>query len=246
MAIEEIRYDFREHPEQFRIYFTKIMKLIIISKLNCLERNLTSLKYFNKVVSRIEGCDIHKIKYGKPMIFTKFLGYEFNYHTVRVKIKIIDKYTIDMSLESIIPDFVKTFDKLSTDTNEINWNTNKHSTSRIKFGDDREKNSQDEPNLHLMEKEATLTFYLLDSFIQSIYLLMTQSGANANSLSGRNIEIKDISVSRKILNIEMLVDEKTVILDLLPKSKNGVVVSIDNDEKTGETIRTVMLQNNLN
>ena len=75
---------------------------------------------------------------------------------------------------------------------------------------------------------------------------MTQSGVNSNSLSGRDIEIKDISVSRKILNIEMLVDEKTVILDFLPKSKDGVVVSIDNDEKIGETIQTVMLQNKYN
>ena len=110
----------------------------------------------------------------------------------------------------------------------------------------KDKNSQDDSNLQLIEKEAKLTFYLLDSFIQTLYLLMTQSGVNTNSLSGRNIEIKDISVSRKILNIEMLVDEKTVILDFLPKSKNGVVVSIDNDEKIGETIRTVMLQNNYN
>ncbi len=246
MAIEEIRYDFREHPEQFHSYFTKIMKLIIISKLNCLEKNITSLKYFNELITRIEGCDIHKIKYGKPMIFTKFFGYEFNYHTVRVKIKIIDKYTIDISLESIIPDFVKTFDKLSTDTNEINWNTSKYSTNGIEFGDDQDRKSQDDPNLQSIEKEAKLTFYLLDLFIQTLYLLMTQSGANTSSLSGRNIEIKDISVSRKILNIEMLVDEKTVILDFLPKSKNGVVVSIDNDEKIGETIRTVMLQNNYN
>jgi hypothetical protein len=245
LAIEEIRYDFREHPEKFYSYFVKIMKLIIISKLNCLEKNITSLKYFNELISRIEGCETHKIKYGKSMIFTKFFGYEFNYHTVRVKIKITEKYTIDISLESIIPDFVKTFDKLSTDTNEINWNITKYSTNGIKF-DDQKRNSQDESNLQLMEKEAKLTFYLLDSFIQTLYLLMTQSGVNTNSLSGRNIEIKDISVSRKILNIEMLVDEKTVILDCLPKSKNGVVVSIDNDEKIGETIRTVMLQNNYN
>jgi len=246
LTIEEIRYDFRGHPEQFHSYLTKIMKLIIISKLNCLEKNLTSLKYFNEVISRIEGCDIHKVKYGKPMIFTKFFGYEFNYHTVRVKIKITDKYAIDISLESIIPDFVKAFDKLSTDTNEINWNRSKHSTNGIKFGEDQERNSQDESNLQLIEKEAKLTFHLLDSFIQTLYLLMTQPAVNTNSLSGRNIEIKDISVSRKILNIEMLVDEKTVILDLLPKSKNGVVVSIDNDEKIGETIRTVMLQNAFN
>jgi hypothetical protein len=245
LAIEEIRYDFREHPEKFYSYFAKIMKLIIISKLNCLEKNLTSLKYFNELISRIEGCETHKIKYGKSMIFTKFFGYEFNYHTVRVKIKITEKYTIDISLESIIPDFVKTFDKLSTDTNEINWNITKYSINGIKF-DDQKRNSQDESNLQLIEKEAKLTFYLLDSFIQTLYLLMTQSGVNTNSLSGRNIEIKDISVSRKILNIEMLVDEKTVILDCLPKSKNGVVVSIDNDEKVGETIRAVMLQNNYN
>lgn len=246
MAIEEIRYDFREHSEQFHSYFTKIMKLIIISKLNCLEKNLTSLKYFNEVISRIDGCDIHKVKYGKPMIFTKFFGYEFNYHTVRVKIRITDKDTIDISLESIIPDFVKTFDKLSTDTNEINWNTNKHSTNGIELGDDQARNSKDDSNLQLIEKEAKFTFYLLDSFIQTLYLLMTQSSESTNSLSGRNIEIKDISVSRKILNIEMLVDEKTVILDFLPKSKNGVVVSIDNDEKIGDTIRTVMLQNGYN
>jgi hypothetical protein len=97
-----------------------------------------------------------------------------------------------------------------------------------------------------MEKETKLTFYLLDSFIQAIYILMTQSAVDTNSLGGRVIEIKDISVSRKILNIEMLVDEKTVILDLLPKSKNGVVISIDNDEKIGEIIKTVMLQNNFN
>ena len=245
MAIEEIRYDFREHPDKFHSYFAKIMRLIIISKLNCLEKNLTSLKYFNELISRIEGCETHKIKYGKSMIFTKFFGYEFNYHTVRVKIKITEKYTIDISLESIIPDFVKTFDKLSTDTNEINWNITKYSINGIKF-DDQKRNSQDESNLQLMEKEAKLTFYLLDSFIQTLYLLMTQSGVNTNSLSGRNIEIKDISVSRKILNIEMLVDEKTVILDCRPKSKNGVMVSIDNDEKIGETIRAVMLQNNYN
>ena len=243
MAIEEIRYDFREHPEKFHSYFAKIMRLIIISKLNCLEKNLTSLKYFNELISRIEGCETHKIKYGKSMIFTKFFGYEFNYHTVRVRIKISDKYTIDISLESIIPDFVKTFDKLSTDTNEINWNITKYSINGIKL-DDQKRNSQDESNLQLMEKEAKLTFYLLDSFIQTLYLLMTQSSVNTNSLSDRNIEIKDISISRKILNIEMLVDEKTVILDCLPKSKNGVMVSIDNDEKIGETIRTVMLQNN--
>src|SRR5687768_796414 len=113
------------------------MRLIIISKLNCLEKNLTSLKYINELISRIEGCETHKIKYGKSMIFTKFFGYEFNYHTVRVKIKITEKYTIDISLESIIPDFVKTFDKLSTDTNEINWNITKYSINGIKLDDQK-------------------------------------------------------------------------------------------------------------
>lgn len=239
MVIEEIRYDFTEYKEQFSTYFTRIMKLIIISKLNCLETNLTSARYFHELISKIDGCDTHKVKYGKPMLFTKFLGYEFNYHTVRVTIKIIGKFIIEILIESIIQDFVKTFDRISIDINEIRWNTNSHLLYKEENG---EKKLADQERKSL-EKEVKITFDLLDYFIQSLFFLVSLPKTNSNSLIERNIEIKDVSLTRKILNIEILVDGKTIILDFNPKTKNKITVSIDNDENTGNTIKEIILQN---
>ncbi len=123
MTIEEITYDFTGHKEYLHNFFVKIIRLMIISKLNCLESNSTSKIYFYEMVKRIDGCETHKIKYGKSMIFTKYLGYEFNFHTIRSTIKIIDQYNISIRLESIFFDFVKIFDKLSSDLQTIKWNT---------------------------------------------------------------------------------------------------------------------------
>ncbi|MDP8906301.1 MAG: hypothetical protein M3M88_02130, partial [Thermoproteota archaeon] len=95
MTIEEIRYDFTEYAEHFRNFFSKTLRLIIISKLNCQEANKTSVKYLNEIVNNIEGCKTHRVKYGKPMIFTKFLHYEFTYQTIKVTIKITDRYIVD-------------------------------------------------------------------------------------------------------------------------------------------------------
>ncbi len=221
MTIEVVRYEFDEYPEQLRIYFIKVIKLIIISKLNCLETNRVSAMYFHELVNRIEGCAYHSIKYGKPMLFTEFMGYKFNYHSVRVTIRTVNNYAIEISLESIIQEFVKFFDKLSSDTREIKWDVSTTGT----------------------EGEEKITFYLLDSFIVSLYILMTLSSRDKDSLLGKNIEIKDVSLTRKILNIEVLVNEETIIIDLDPKSRDKVVVSLDNYIKTGETIKNLMLQN---
>ena len=252
MAIEVIQYNFEEHSEQFQPFFTKVMKLLIISKLNCLETNRLSVKYFHKLVSRIKGCGFHSIKYGKPMLFTKFLGYDFNYHTVRVIIRTVENFSIEISIESIIQEFVKVFDELSSDTNEIEWNvtnfsdmnkaitmpsaSDEHSAAGIKSAGliaSEEKDTDD---------EEKITFKLLDAFIGSLYILMNLSRLDKNSLLGKNIEIKDVSLTRKILNIEIVVDDETIILDFNTRSRNKVNVSLDNDAKNGETIKNLILQ----
>jgi hypothetical protein len=132
----EIRYDFTEFEGHFRNFFLKILKLIIISKLNCQETNRTSVKYLNEIVNNIDGCSTHRVKYGKPMIFTKFLHYEFTYQTIKVTLKIIDKCIMDILLESIIPDFVKLFDELSSDAKTIKWNTGNSTNNINRFHDD--------------------------------------------------------------------------------------------------------------
>jgi hypothetical protein len=229
------------------------MKLLIISKLNCLEKNRLSVKYFHKLVSRIDGCDFHPIKYGKPMVFTKFLGYDFNYHTVRVTMRTVENFSIEISIESIIKEFVKVFDELSSSTTEIKWNVTtssdrinvpmspsisfEQSTDGRKFSDSVAPEEED------IYDEEKITFNLLDSFIGSLYMLMNLSTQDADSLFGKNIEIKDVSLTRKILNIEIIVDDETIILDFNTKSRNKVLVSLDNNAKNGETIKNLMLQN---
>ncbi len=218
------------------------MKLIIISKLNCLATNLTSVRYFHELINKIDGCDTHKIKYGKPMIFTKFLGYEFNYHTVRVTIKIIDKFIIEILIESMIQDYVKTFDKLSIDTNDVKWNTNSHLLYNEENGENSEKKLTDKERKSIL-KEVKTTFDLLDSFIHSLFFLTSLPNIDPNSLSERSIEIKDVSITRKILNIEILIEGETLILDLNPKAKDKINISVDNDKETGKTIKELIIQN---
>jgi hypothetical protein len=231
LAIQEVRYDFTEHGEHFRNFFFKILKLIIISKLNCQESNETSVKYFNEIVNGIENCKTHRVKYGKSMIFTKYLQYEFTYQTIKVILNFIDKNLIDIFFESIVEDSVKFFDELSSDTKIIKWNITYIDNNNISEN-------------KLMKEEIKNIFYLLESFIESIYYLTTTIPANNNdSLIGKTIEIKDVSVIRKSLNIEILIDDNTIIINLSPKKNNSVSIILDNEENIGKTIKELILQN---
>jgi hypothetical protein len=231
LAIQEVRYDFTEHGEHFRNFFFKILKLIIISKLNCQESNETSVKYFNEIVNGIEDCKTHRVKYGKSMMFTKYLQYEFTYQTIKVILNFVDKNLIDIFFESIVEDFVKFFDELSSDTKTIKWNI-----TNIDNNDIRE--------YKLMKEEIKNIFYLLESFIESLYFLTTIIPTNNNdSLIGKTIEIKDVSIIRKSLNIEILIDDNTIIINLSPKKNNSVSIILDNDENIGKTIKELILQN---
>ncbi len=260
MTIEEIRYDFTEYAEHFRNFFSKTLRLIIISKLNCQETNKTSVKYLNEIVNNIEGCKTHRVKYGKPMIFTKFLHYEFTYQTIKVTIKITDKYIVDILLESIIPDFVRFFDELSSDTKTIKWNTGgstlsnnilqenttvkqEISTTDSTAKEQKESEGEDKEEL-IIQSEIKTIFYLLELFIETLYYLTTISpNGNNDSLIGKTIVIKDVSVIRKNINIEILVDEKMVIINLAPKKNNPVSVVLDTEDMIGNTIKQIILQN---
>jgi hypothetical protein len=255
LTIEVIQYNFEEHPEQFSTYFTKVMKLVIISKLNCLETNRLSVKYFQALVSRIDGCDFHSVKYGKPMLFTSFLGYEFNYHTVHVSLKTVASYAIEISIESIIQEFVKIFDELSSDTREIKWNVAHSPDTTQKLAplsspseeqpiEEEDTKSSKTVSSSEDSEEVKTIFHLLDAFVGSLYILMNLSSRDESSLYGKNVEIKDVSLTRRILNIEILVNGDTIILDCNSKSRKRVFVSLDNDAKIGETIKNLMLQNN--
>jgi len=229
LAIEEIKYDFTEHKEHFRNFFSKILKLIIISKLNCLESSEISVKYFKELINNIKNCKTHRVKYGKSIIFAKFMQYEFTFQTIKVIIKIIDKDIISLLLESIIPDFVKFFDELSISTNTIKWNENNNDNV---FDKDEAIN-----------KDIRTIFYLLEAFIETLFYLSTIPPINNNdSLMGKMIEIKNVSMIRRNLIIELLVDDNIIILSLSPKKNKLITIILDNSSNTGKTIKEIILQ----
>jgi len=229
VAIEEIKYDFTEHKEHFRNFFSKILKLIIISKLNCLESSEISVKYFKELIKNIENCKTHRVKYGKSIIFAKFMQYEFTFQTIKVIIKFLDKNIINLLLESIIPDFIKLFDELSTSTNTIKWNENNNDNV---FDKDQTIN-----------KDIKTIFYLLEAFIETLFYLATIPSINKNdSLMGKMIEIKNVSMIRRNLNIELLIDDNIIILNLSPKKNNLITIILDNSNNTGKTIKEIIHQ----
>jgi hypothetical protein len=227
---------------------------MIISKLNCQESNKTSASYFNRIIGNIDHCETHRVKYGKSMIFTKFFHFEFTYQTIKATIKITGKHVIDIQLESIIPDFVKFFDDLSSDTKAIQWdnailvdNVLQERTKSEKY----ESSNSDSPSIPQQQSEEKIKqeiktiFRLLETFIETLYdLISTSPNENNDSLIGKTIEIKDVSLIRKSLIIEIVIDEKIIIINLSPKKNKHISIILDNDDKTGNTIKELILQNN--
>lgn len=250
MAIEVVNYDFSDHPDQFQYYFKKIMKLIIISKLNCIGTNQSSVNYFVQLVNRITGCNHHYIRYGKLMLFTKFMGHEFNYHTVNVSLKIRENNLLELSIESIVQDFVKIFDTLSSDTSEIYWNITKNvvndSSASTSYDSEiyEKKENQAENNQTRRTDYEAITFSLLESFINVLFFLMNLSRKDKSSLMNSVVEIKDISLTRRILTVEVMFNDEIVIIDLNPKTKEKVSITLDDNKYTGKTIKSLMIQNN--
>jgi hypothetical protein len=249
LTIEEVKYDFTGHEDHFRNFFFKILKLIIISKLNCLESNETSAKYFNELINNIRNCKTHRVKYGKAILFAKFMQYEFTFQTIKAIIKVIEKDTINILFESIVPDFVKFFDDLSVNINTIKWNEidneNKDKLSENN-SNSNSSNSSNNNNNKIIKKDIKTIFHLLELFIESLFYLTSMSPANNNdnnnSLMGKMIEIKDVSMIRKNLIMEILVDESMIILNLSPKKNNPISIILDNKYDTGKTIKEIILQ----
>jgi hypothetical protein len=237
LTIEEVKYDFTGHEEHFRNFFFKILKLIIISKLNCLESNETSAKYFNELIKNIRNCKTHRVKYGKAILFAKFMQYEFTFQTIKAIIKVIEKDTINILFESIVPDFVKFFDDLSININTIKWN-------EIDNENNDNLSENNSSSNKIIKKDIKTIFHLLELFIESLFYLTTMSPINNNnySLMGKMIEIKDVSIIRKNMIIELLVDESMIILNLSPKKNNRISIILDNKHDTGKTIKEIILQ----
>jgi hypothetical protein len=197
LVVEEICYDFEEFPDYANDFVRDLLKLMIISKMNSAVKNLTSKNYFLHLISQIDSCDAYVVKYGQPLLYTKYHGMEFTDQKVTTQFVRSKDHRIDVMMESVFEEFVKGFDSLASMTE-----------SKVKWGITKEK-----------EVKPDTLFELLDSFIGAVVRLSSLDPSNPDSLVGKRFGIRNASIIRKSLYLEFLINGYLNILEMNPCKK---------------------------
>jgi hypothetical protein len=221
LVVEEVRYDFEDHPRYADDFVRDLLKLMIIAKLNAAVRNAASKAYFQKIVSQIEGCEAYVVKYGQPLLYAKYRDMEFTDQKVTSQFVREKDHVIDVTMESVFGEFVKRFDILAS-----------MSESKVKWA------------IAAKDDKPDPLFELLNSFIDSVGKLTSLDPSRADSIAGKRFAIRNASINRKSLQLEFLIDGQLNILELNPAKKrkdDKVVVMFAKSEIAG-AIASLMKQ----
>ena len=214
--MEGVRYDFEDYPKYADDFVRDLTKLMIVSKMNSTARNAQSKEYFTKLVSQVEGGQTNMVKYGQPLLYVKYRSVEFTDQKVTSQF-VRTKNVIDVTMESVFGEFVKTFDNLAS-----------MSDCRVKWGTG--------------EKPDPM-FALLDLFVEAVGRLSSLDPSSPNSLAGKRFGIRNASMSRKSLHIEFLVNGQLNILELNPaKKKEKAVDQLFGSSEEAKAIVALMKQ----
>jgi hypothetical protein len=122
---------------------------------------------------------------------------EFTDQKVTIQFVRSKDHIIDVTMESVFGEFVKSFDSLASMTK-----------SKVKWGVTKEKEDKPDP-----------LFALLDSFIGAVVRLSLLDPSNADSLVGKRFGIRNASIVRKSLYLEFLINGHLNIIELNPCKK---------------------------
>ena len=197
MVVEEILYDFGEFPGYADDFVRNLLNLMIISKMNAAIKNMISKNYFVHLISQIDGCEAYVVKYGQPLLYTKYQGMEFTDQKVTTQFVRSKDHIISVTMESIFGEFVKSFDSLASMTK-----------TKVKWGIMKEKEDKPDP-----------LFALLDSFVGAVIRLTSLDPSNPDSLADKRFGIRNASVIRKSLHLEFLINSNLNIIELNPREK---------------------------
>jgi hypothetical protein len=192
LVVEEILYDFREFPSYADDFIRNLLNLMIISKMNVAIKNVTSKNYFTHLVSQIDGCEAYIVKYGQPLLYTKYYGMEFTDQKVTTQFVRSKDHIIGVTMESMFGEFVKSFDSLASMTK-----------TKVKWGIMKENEDKPDP-----------LFALLDSFVGAVVRLSSLDLSNPDRLVGKRFGIRNASIIRKSLHLEFLTDNNLNIIEL--------------------------------
>jgi hypothetical protein len=222
LVVEEVRYDFEDHPRYADDFIHDLVKLMIIAKLNAAARNPTSKANFLRIVSQIDGCEAYVVKYGQPLLYAKYRDMEFTDQKVTSQFVREKEHIIDVTMESVFGEFVKRFDTLAS-----------MSESKVRWAVVTSKD--DKPDL---------LFELLNAFVDAVSKLTALDRSREDSIAGRRFGVRNASIHRKSLQLEFLIDGQLNILELNPgkKRKDDSVKVLFAKSDTAHTIASLMKQ----
>jgi hypothetical protein len=220
LVIEEVRFDFEEFRRYADDFIYNLLKLMIISKMNSTFKDISSRQYFVNLIQQIDCCEAYIVKYGQPILYTKYRGMEFSDQKITSQFVRVNDHTIDVTIESVFEEFIKSFDILASTT-----------ASRVNWGIKVRKDSNIDP-----------FFELLDSFVHAVNRLTLLDKNNADSLMGKRFGIKNIHISKQLTHLEFLVDGQVNILGLYPSKKKGKVETLFGNSSIASAIVSLMKQ----
>lgn len=227
MVAEEVRYDFSDHPKYADTFVRNLIRLMILSKLNCSARSAASKAFFLEVVSQIRGTEAYIVNYGQPLLYVKYRGVAFTDQKIGCKFIRPQVQVIDVVVESMFVDFVRIFDNLaSSSESQINWGV-----STAKEGEEG-------------EEAAGSLFRLLDAFVDSVARLSALPSSSPDSLQGKRFAIRNAIINKKSLDIELLVDDGVNMLRINPlrKKRQAAIDMLMGSSEAAKAIAALMMQ----
>jgi hypothetical protein len=221
-VIEEIRYDFKEHPKQADEFIRDLIKLMIISKMNSTFRNHLSRNNFINLIKQIPGCEAHIVKYGRPILYVKYRGMGFTDQKVTSQFVRINDNVVDVTVESVFGEFVRNFDKIaSTPESRVTWGIVKD-----------------------VDLVINPLFVLLNLFINAVNDLTLLDPHNPDSLMRKKFGIRNANVIRNTIQLEFTINGQLNIMELnaSKKIKDHVVVLLFASSQIAKTLAIIMKQ----
>jgi hypothetical protein len=220
--MEEIRYDFEEFRKYADNFIRDLIKLMIVSKMNSTFKNTLARDYFVSLAKQISGCEVYVVKYGQPMLYIKYKGMEFTDQKITSYFIRLNDHAVDVTVESVFEDFVKTFDNLAS-TPE----------SRVKWGAITENSSTVDP-----------IFTLFNSFVDAVHKLTLLDHRNPDSLMRKKFGIRNVNVTKNSTQLEFLIDGQLNIMELNPfkKKKDQSIVLLFGSSEIAKTVISLMKQ----
>jgi hypothetical protein len=237
LVSEEVRYDFSAYPKYADGFVRNLIRLMIIAKLNCSARSAVSKAFFLDVVSQIPGSEAYIVNYGQPLLYVKYRGVPFTDQKVGCRFIRLKDHVVDVTVESIFADFVKRFDELaSSSESQVHWGVVSEpiKTTPTAAEEQQQQNREDLGSL----------FMLLDAFVDSVARLSVIPSSSPDSLQGKRLTIRNAIVSKKSLDIELLVDNSLNIVRISPlrKKRKDAVNMLMTSSESAKALLSLMIQ----